>query len=75
LVTAASVNNRPYVAGVPVGVVTRVAAGGGLTRTALVRPFTDFSALEVVGVVVAPYVRGGRSHRPAARLNLQGAGG
>ncbi len=52
LVTAASVGNRPYVAGVPVGVITRVSAGGGLTRTALVRPFADFSALDVVGVVV-----------------------
>jgi rod shape-determining protein MreC len=75
LVTAGSVNNRPYVAGVPVGVVTKVAAGGGLTRTALVRPFTDFSALEVVGVVVAPYASGGRSHRQAGQLNQQGAGG
>jgi rod shape-determining protein MreC len=59
LVTAASVGNRPYVPGVPVGVVTRVAAGGGqvgtaLTRTALVRPFADFSALDVVGVVITP---------------------
>jgi rod shape-determining protein MreC len=51
LVTAASVGNRPYVAGVPVGVVTRLEPGGGLTRTALVRPFADFSALDVVGVV------------------------
>lgn len=54
LVTAASVGNRPYVAGVPVGVITRVSPGGGLTRTALVRPFADFSALDVVGVVVPP---------------------
>jgi rod shape-determining protein MreC len=75
LVTAASVNNKPYVAGVPVGVVTNVAAGGGLTRPALVRPFTDFSALDVVGVVVAPGDRGGTSHRRAGQLNQQGAGG
>jgi rod shape-determining protein MreC len=73
LVTAASVGNRPYVAGVPVGVVTRVEGGtaqggtaqgataqGGttLTRTALVRPFANFSALDVVGVVVTPGQRG-----------------
>lgn len=54
LVTAASVGSKPYVAGVPVGVVTQVQAGGGLTRTALVRPFADFSALDVVGVIITP---------------------
>jgi rod shape-determining protein MreC len=54
LVTAASVGDMPYVAGVPVGVVTRVETGAGLTATALVRPFADFSALDVVGVVVTP---------------------
>jgi rod shape-determining protein MreC len=54
LVTAASVGNRPYVAGIPVGVVIRVDTGAGLTVTALVRPFVDFSALDVVGVVVPP---------------------
>jgi len=57
LVTSASVGNRPYVPGVPVGVVTGVLPGAGpLTATAMVRPFTDFTALGVVGVVVA--VRG-----------------
>jgi len=54
LVTSASVGDRPYVAGVPVGVVTRVETGAGLTGTALVRPFVDFSALDVVGVVLTP---------------------
>ena len=55
LVTSASVGGRPYVAGVPVGVVTEIATGpGGLTSTALVRPFVDFSTLEIVGVVAAP---------------------
>jgi len=54
LFTSASVGNRPYVAGVPVGVVARVETGAGLTKTALVRPFVDFSALDVVGVVVTP---------------------
>jgi len=58
LVTAASVGDRPYVAGVPVGVVTRVETGAGLTATALVRPFVDFSALDVVGVVVTPRLQG-----------------
>jgi rod shape-determining protein MreC len=54
LVTAASVGDRPYVPGVPVGVVSRVETGAGLTGTALVRPFANFSALDVVGVVVTP---------------------
>ncbi len=53
LVTSASVGGRPYVAGVPVGVITQVENGqGGLTGSALVRPFVDFAALDVVGVVV-----------------------
>ncbi|HEX9529277.1 MAG TPA: rod shape-determining protein MreC [Streptosporangiaceae bacterium] len=51
LVTSASIDNRPYVPGVPVGAVTQVGIGAGLTGTALVRPFADFTALDVVGVV------------------------
>jgi rod shape-determining protein MreC len=54
LVTSASIGDRPYVAGVPVGVVTRTRSGAGmLTGIALVRPFVDFTALDVVGVVIA----------------------
>jgi rod shape-determining protein MreC len=53
LVTSGSVSDRPYVPGVPVRFVTRVLPGGGpLTATAVVRPFADFTALDVVGVVV-----------------------
>ncbi len=55
LVTAASVNDRPYVPGVPVGVV--VAArnrAGALSAQAFVRPYVDFATLDVVGVVVKP---------------------
>jgi len=51
LVTSASIGNRPYVPGVPVGAVTQVGIGAGLTGTALVHPFADFTALDVVGVV------------------------
>lgn len=55
LVTAASVKQRPFVAGVPVGVITQVLGrGGGLTERALVRPYADLSSLGVVGIVVAP---------------------
>jgi rod shape-determining protein MreC len=77
LVTAASLNNRPYVAGVPVGVVTKVDSGSGPTRTALVRPFTDFSALDVVGVVAAPdrLQRGRGAHGRSGRLDQPGGGG
>jgi rod shape-determining protein MreC len=55
LVTAASVNDKPYVPGVPVGVVTKlIVTNGSLTAAALVRPYVDFGALGVVGVVVVP---------------------
>jgi rod shape-determining protein MreC len=54
LVTYGSVHGRPYVPGVPVGVITRVQAGASaLTKIAYVRPFAD-GALGVVGVVVVP---------------------
>jgi rod shape-determining protein MreC len=54
LVTSASVGDRPYVGGVPVGVVTRVEASGRLIGNALVRPYVDFAALDVVAVVITP---------------------
>jgi len=55
LVTAASVRDRPFVPGVPVGTVVAVRnRAGGLTGQALVRPFAGFGALDVVGIVVAP---------------------
>jgi rod shape-determining protein MreC len=53
VVTYASVGNRPEVQGVPVGTVVSVrGTAGSLTQTALVRPFVNFDALGVVGVVV-----------------------
>jgi rod shape-determining protein MreC len=55
LVTFGSVHGRPYVPGVPVGVITRVQASAtSLTKVAMVRPYADDSALGVVGVVVVP---------------------
>lgn len=55
IVSFGSADSRPYVAGVPIGEVTSVlTAPGGLTRTALVRPFVNLTALDVVGVVIAP---------------------
>ena len=53
VVTYASVGDQPDVPGVPVGTITSVTASpGSLTQTALVRPFVDFTALGVVGIVV-----------------------
>jgi rod shape-determining protein MreC len=55
IVTLGSVGGHPYVPGVPIGVITRVeATPGALTRTAIVRPFAQFTALDIVGVVVVP---------------------
>jgi rod shape-determining protein MreC len=53
LVTSASVRDRPYVPGVPIGVITKlVSQGGSLTEVAEVRPYVAFTALGVVGVVI-----------------------
>jgi rod shape-determining protein MreC len=53
LVARGSVNNRPFVPGVPVGEVTSVDnAAGAVTQTADVRFFASFSTLSVVSVVL-----------------------
>ncbi|MGW1026247.1 rod shape-determining protein MreC [Streptomyces sp. NPDC002577] len=53
LVTFGSQADRPFVPGVPVGVVSRVdPSGGDLTRTVYVKPFVGFTKLDIVGVVV-----------------------
>jgi rod shape-determining protein MreC len=55
LVTFASMNDRPYVPGVPVGVIAAVEnRAGSLTTRALVRPYVNFTSLGVVGIVVVP---------------------
>jgi rod shape-determining protein MreC len=58
LVTFGSVHGRPYVPGVPVGVIEQVQpSAASLTKLALVRPYANDSALGVVGVViVAPRI-------------------
>ncbi|MET7699838.1 MULTISPECIES: rod shape-determining protein MreC [unclassified Streptomyces] len=54
LVTFGSQADKPFVPGVPVGVVSRVdPSGGGLTRTVYVKPYVSFTKLDIVGVVVA----------------------
>jgi rod shape-determining protein MreC len=53
LVTFGSEADKPFVPGVPVGVVSRVdPSGGDLTRTIYVTPFVSFTKLDIVGVVV-----------------------
>jgi rod shape-determining protein MreC len=60
LVTSASMHDRPYVPGVPVGVISKVEnRGGSLTALALVQPYVNFTSLGVVGIVVVP-----PSHNP-----------
>jgi rod shape-determining protein MreC len=55
LVSFGSQGDRPYVPGVPVGDVVSVSGTpGSQTRTAKVRPYVDFTALDLVGVVVEP---------------------
>jgi rod shape-determining protein MreC len=52
VVTWGSRNDAPYVAGVPIGTVVAVhSSPAELTQTATVKPFVDFTALDVVAVV------------------------
>jgi rod shape-determining protein MreC len=52
VLTYASVGDQPEVPGVPVGTIVSVSSTGSLTQTAMVRPYVNFTALGVVGVVV-----------------------
>ncbi|MFC4531918.1 rod shape-determining protein MreC [Sphaerisporangium dianthi] len=53
IVTFGSQHGTPYAPGLPVGVIERVEpTPGELTRVAYAKPFVDFTALDVVGVVV-----------------------
>ena len=55
LVTGPSPSGQPYVPGVPVGVITKlVSKNGALTEAADVRPYVDYTALSVVGIVITP---------------------
>ena len=55
LVTGPSASDQPYIPGVPVGVITKlISVNGALTEAAEVRPYVDYTALSVVGVVIVP---------------------
>ncbi|MEO3814575.1 rod shape-determining protein MreC [Sphaerisporangium sp. B11E5] len=53
IVSFGSERGTPYAPGLPIGTIERVEpTPGELTRVAYARPFADFTALDVVGVVV-----------------------
>lgn len=55
MVTFGSQRNKPFVPGVPVGEVVDIKRhSGDLTRTVQVRPFVEYSKLDILGVVVQP---------------------
>jgi rod shape-determining protein MreC len=55
VVTFGSEGGRPYVPGVPIGVVTEVKGSPGqLARIAVLRPYVDMSTLDLVGVITEP---------------------
>jgi rod shape-determining protein MreC len=54
VVTLGSAGGRPYVAGLPIGTVAQVeSAPGAATRTALLRPAAQLSALDLVAVIAS----------------------
>lgn len=62
VVTWGSKDGVPYVAGIPIGVVESVVSSPlNSSRQAVIKPFADFTALDVVGVVVP---RGTHGDRP-----------
>jgi rod shape-determining protein MreC len=53
LVTAGSTRNIPFVPEVPIGTVTSIRpTSDGLSRIATVKPFVDFTGIDIVAVVV-----------------------
>jgi rod shape-determining protein MreC len=61
VVTWGSKDGVPYVAGIPIGTVTSVySTPRNLAKRAVLKPFVDFTALDVVGVVVPAGTSGDR---------------
>jgi rod shape-determining protein MreC len=66
LVTFGSLGGRPFIPGVPVGEVLQAqSTRGSPIRSVTVRPYVDYTALDVVGVVVEPPRTSKRSPLPA----------
>lgn len=62
LVTWGSESGAPYVSGIPIGRVTSVySSPRELSKRAVIEPFADFSALDLVGVVVRADTEGDRT--------------
>ena len=62
VVTWGSKNGVPYVAGIPIGKVESVVSSPRQSsRVAVIRPFVDFTSLDVVGVVVPKGTKGDRT--------------
>ncbi|QNN53394.1 rod shape-determining protein MreC [Nocardioides mesophilus] len=75
LVTWGSRDGAPYVAGVPIGTVASVTSSPRqLSREAEIRPFVDFTSLDLVGVVVDPGTASDRSLIEAGRTTGTGEG-
>jgi rod shape-determining protein MreC len=70
VVTWGSRNGAPYIAGVPIGEVVSVhASPAELTETARVKPYVDFSSLDIVAVVTDTHARGGATNNAATTTN------
>jgi rod shape-determining protein MreC len=75
VVTWGSKNGAPYVAGVPIGRVEAVyASPRQLSKRAVIEPFVDFTALDLVGVVVDKNTHGDRAVIDAGRARTGKAG-
>ncbi len=72
VVTFGSSGGSPYVPGVPIGAVSRVeSTPGQLVRLATVKPYVDFSALDLVGVVIEAPAGGPPRQRAAAQAGAE----
>jgi rod shape-determining protein MreC len=75
VVTWGSENGSPYVAGVPIGSVEAVfSSPREQAKHAVIDPFVDFSALDLVGVVVKGDTRGDRPVIKAGRMPGEAGG-
>ncbi|MGN6574617.1 MAG: rod shape-determining protein MreC [Nocardioides sp.] len=73
LVSWGSRNDAPYVAGVPIGVVESIySSPRQLSKQAVIRPFVDFSSLDLVGVVVDASTSGDRAVIKAGSVTAAG---
>jgi rod shape-determining protein MreC len=70
VVSWGSRGGAPYVPGVPVGSVVRVHSSlAELTETAEIRPYVDFSSLDVVGIVTGSQERAATTSTATGRLS------